>query len=349
MADASPGRAERHYDLNGLRLTVDAEPPPLAGFLDFVLGPFAVANRSAGDFTITVETGDCPPVAPAGEMQWEGLLPERLESVLVRNGDNRTLHVPPHYQATSERSRRRARILVGKEGGRWLSGTLAFWLLDEMLIGAGRHLLHAACLARPAGGDGLLIFAASGTGKTTTALALARNGYALVGDDVAVLEFRDGSPWVWGLPRPVNLHRRTAAMLPWLAPVVGPWAEAAEQRVELDALAACVARARADARPCAGVVLLQAPGAGEHRALPLAKAEALVQSATDNVRLAPGGLDEDGERLFDALAQLIAAVPAVSLRAGSDPASLAPALLEGAGLGAAMPGASRSGEATSRA
>ena len=347
MVDASRSRAVRRYDLNGLRICLEADLPALAGFLDFVLAPFEVASGSVADFAIRVERGDCPP-APPGEMQWEGLLPERLGSVLVRSGDVRTLHVPPHYQAVSDRSRHRAHVIVGKEGGRWLSGTLAFWLLDEMLIGAGRHLLHAACLARPAG-DALLIFAASGTGKTTTALALARNGYALVGDDAAVLEFRDGRPWVWGLPRPVNLHRRTAAMLPWLAPVAGPWAAAAEQRVELDALAACCARARADARPCAGVVLLQAPGEGEHRALPLDKADALVQAATDNVRLAPGGLDEDGERLFDTLAQLIAAVPAISLRAGSDPASLAPPLLEGAGLGAATPGASRSGEAMSRA
>lgn len=347
MADAGRERTERRYDLNGLRLNLEAELPALAGFLDFTLAPFAVAGRSAGDFTITIDTGDCPPAPPPGAMQWEGMLPEGLESVLVRSGDDRTLHVPPHYQATSERSRRRARVVVGKEGERWLSGTLAFWLLDEMLIGAGRHLLHAACLARPAG-DALLIFAASGTGKTTTALALARNGYALVGDDTAVLEFRDGRPWVWGLPRPVNLHRRTAAMLPWLAPVVRPWA-ADEQRLELDALAACCKRARAEARLCAGVVLLQAPGEGAHRAVPLDKAEALVQAATDNVRLAPGGLDEDGEGLFDALAQLIAAVPAISLRAGPDPASLAPALLEGAGLGAATPGASRSDEAMSRA
>jgi hypothetical protein len=349
MVEPDEPPARRRYDLNGLRLGIDADRTAYADLLDFVLAPFAVSPAAACDFRIAIEGRAELPAAPAGQVQWDGLLPERLGSLLLRDGEVRTLHVASCYQATSARSSRQARVIVGPNGGRWLSGTLAFWLLDEMLIGAGRHLVHAACLARPATGDALLLFAASGTGKTTTALALARNGYQLVGDDAAVLEFRDGLPWVWGLPRPVNLHRRTAAMLPWLEAVLGPWDGVVEQRVGLDALARLVDRAAPDARPCAGVVLLQPPSEGAHRAAPLAKADALVQAATDNVRLAPGGLDEDGAALFDALARLIEAVPSVSLRVGANPTSLLPSSLEYSGLAPAIPDESRSGARTSSA
>lgn len=331
MTGLDAGRLARHYDLNGLRLATEADRPGLGDFLDFVLVPFDAPATGRPDFRVTVETRDSLPALPDGVVQWAGSLPEGLASTLVRAGDRRCLHVPPHYQALSERDGARARVLVVPGSERWLGGSLAFWLIDEMMIGGGRQLVHAACLARD-GGDAILIFAASGTGKTTTALALARNGYALVGDDAAVLEFRNGRPWVWGLPRPVNLHRRTATMLPWLSSQSWSDKDPDERRLPLSSATLFAVCAPSVARPCGGVVLLRSPGAGESEAAPLARPEALVEIAADNVRLAPGGLDEDGASLFEDLARLVAAVPAVSLRVGPDPGALQPMLLEAAGL-----------------
>jgi len=322
--------AARHYDLNGVTLAVTADRPEAAGFLDFVLSPLAIDPTEKPDCRIAIETRGTLPPAARGVLQFEGALPESLPAQLVRDGDLRTLDAPGHYQAESLRGSDLARVLVAPGSDRWLTGTLAFWLLDELLVGKGRIFLHAACLARPAG-DAILVFAASGTGKTTTALALARNGYGLMGDDVALLEFRDGRPWVWGLPRPINLHRRTAAMLSWIDPILRPW-RGEEQSVPFDKLATCIDRAAAKARPCGAMVMLQPPNPEGHRAAPMARTEAMVQAAADNLRVAPGGLDEDGELAFDALARLIAAVPVLQLEVGPDPDSLRPDILEGAGV-----------------
>jgi hypothetical protein len=58
--------------------------------------------------------------------------------------------------------------------------------LMELLERRGLYSLHAACLANDAG-SGVLLAGQSGAGKSTLALALARAGFAFLGDDVVFL------------------------------------------------------------------------------------------------------------------------------------------------------------------
>jgi hypothetical protein len=318
--------ASRHYDLNGQHLAVEAGESGLASFLDGILATFAGAFGPP-DWSVRVAVAEALP-SPVGELQWQGDLPEGLGAVLYHGASERTLVAPGHFHMRIDAAARQATIVAFQDRTRWLSGTAAFWLLDGILEGHGRHLVHAACLVRPGTDDTVLLFAPSGTGKTTTALALARNGWALAGDDAAVFGLGKKGAKAWALPRGLNLHRHTAALLPWLAPALRDFQGRDEQPVALAAIADLVQLARPIARRCAGIVLLEPRNLEGHHARPLAKADAVVAIALDNVKLTSSGLDANGAGLFDALTRLIAAVPVISLSVGPDPASLAPALLE---------------------
>lgn len=75
-----------------------------------------------------------------------------------------------------------------------------------LLTGLDRHPVHAAAVAR--NGAALLLAGPSGIGKSTLAYACARDGLAVLADDVVYLEsgLEPGdSLRVWGLPRYIHL------------------------------------------------------------------------------------------------------------------------------------------------
>ena len=77
---------------------------------------------------------------------------------------------------------------------------------------SGFDVLHASAVAGQAGVVGFCGF--SGTGKTTTALALSRRpGYALFSDDVIVLENDHGAVFAHPLPFSSNVRPRTREVL----------------------------------------------------------------------------------------------------------------------------------------
>ena len=324
MPEAAGAPAHRHYDLNGIGLSIEAAEPALADFLDHVLAPFA-AVAVAPDWRLRVSLAHSLPAA-SGALQWQGAMPEGIEAALFHGERGRLLLVPGQFSMFCDRAARSATILALPGQSRWLSGTASFWLIERILESTGRHMAHAACLVRAAE-DAVLIFAPSGTGKTTTSLALARNGWALAGDDATVVEPGAAGAKVWALPRGINLHRRTAAMLPWLSAVVKDYGDRQEQGLLLSSLRGIVQLASTAARRCAGVLLLEAPNLEGHRIRPLPKAEAAVAILMDNVRVGPGGLDSaDGS--LGALTRLLAAVPVAALSVGPDPSTLSPGMLE---------------------
>jgi hypothetical protein len=326
MPEAPSAPPPRHYDLNGITLSLEATDSALAGFLDHVLEPFAGPAVPA-DWRLRVSFADSLPAAE-GALQWEGAMPEGIAAALFHGEGWRLLLVPGQFSMLCDMAARRATVLALPGQSRWLAGTASFWLIERLLETADRHLVHAACLVRAAG-DAVLIFAPSGTGKTTTSLALARNGWALAGDDAAVIEPGAAQPKVWALPRGINLHRRTAAMLPWLAPIVKDYGEREEQGLALSSLRGILPLASPAARRCAGVLLLEPPNLEDHRVWTLPKSEAAVAILMDNVRIGPGGLDS-ADGIFGALTRLLAAVPVAALSAGPDPSSLSPRILEAA-------------------
>ena len=70
----------------------------------------------------------------------------------------------------------------------------------------------------------VMIIGQSGAGKTTSALALCAAGFGLCSDDLIICRVVGDQVVGWGLPRSLKVHRRTAGMLPWVAPLLtGEW------------------------------------------------------------------------------------------------------------------------------
>ena len=317
---------ERFYDLNGVSLAIEGDQQQI-GFLDPILGLLACADRKLNDWVIrlvTVNEVDPPPLR--SRTIWEGPLPENLESVCSEYDNNRTLFVPRHYSMTIETGSRTSLIQFTPEGGRWIGGTGAFWLLGGILAARDRFLLHAACLIALQSDQAFLLFAPSGTGKTTTALALAGNGLALAGDDALVLEMCDSAPFVWSIPRGVKVDRRTAGMLPWLAPALKEW-DSEEQLIKLHELDHLIALASPARRPCAAVIILKAPNSIAHEIETMSKADAVTHILSDNVSRSPGGVDANGRATFAAIAQLLANTPTLSLSMGPNPDTFHPRII----------------------
>ena len=147
---ADPAPIRRAYDLNGVTLAVAAAEERPAAFLDPILAPLRCATPSGCDWVISLSPSATIEPPTSGHRIFEGPLPEGLPSVMVKDGDERILVVPGHFDMRFRRAVRTTeiRFVPGKEGG--LGGTAAFWMLDDLLAAYGRHLLHGALLVDPA-------------------------------------------------------------------------------------------------------------------------------------------------------------------------------------------------------
>lgn len=81
-------------------------------------------------------------------------------------------------------------------------------ILREAFLDRGLLLLHSAAAVLP-DGRGILLAADGGGGKTTTVLSILRLGARLLGDDLTVLDAREGGVRAFGLPEPMNLTAET--------------------------------------------------------------------------------------------------------------------------------------------
>jgi hypothetical protein len=316
---------QRLYDLNGILLAVVADEQDV-GFLDPILAPLAVGTETSPDWTVSVHIADRIELPEASDTIWRGPLPEGLESVLSERDGRRSLTVIGQCTMTHQADSHSTLIQVAAAETNGIRGTAAFWLIDEILAERGQFLLHGACLVRPGTEEAIAIFAPSGTGKTTTALALARNGLALATDDALVLENTKAGSLIWGIPRAIKVHQRTAGFLPWLRPVLKAW-EGEEQALALAEVEKVVRCASATRRRCTAVVVLAKPNAVDHRLDRIAKADALTFILSDNVRKAPAGVDVNGQATFAAAALLVTRTPTFVLSVGPDPGSLHPDLI----------------------
>ncbi len=316
----------RLYNLNGVGLAVEAADESHASFLDPILEPLTAARPVRHHWKITIAKARVVARPDVARAIWDGPLPEGLPSVLTSNSGWSTLTVPDHFVMTNRRATRSSRIRVTSAGQSSIQGTAAFWLIDEILAVRNRHLLHGACLVRAETDEAIALFAPSGTGKTTTALALARNGLGLAGDDALVLDNAKNASYVWSIPRAIKVSRRTADMLPWLAPVLGPYNQD-EQALRLGDLKQVVKSASAARRRCAAVVVLTKPNGVGHRAEMIAKADALTHIVADNIRRAPTGVDVKGQATFAAIARLVTRTPTITLSVGPNPVSLTPEVI----------------------
>jgi hypothetical protein len=197
-------------------------------------------------------------------------------------------------------------------------------VLDAALDAGGQHMLHTAGLTLPDSDAVVLIHAPSGTGKTTTSLALATQGFGLCSDDAMIVNVASGKVVAWGLPRAVKIHRKTAEMIPQVAPCLGQtWDRNGEQPVSLERLAGIVRVENASARPVAALLHLARSADSQTRLVAMARTDAMVALAVDNVRTGMTGLLPMQKRRLATIAGLVNSVPTFRLEVGARPADAA--------------------------
>lgn len=324
------------YDFCGARLAVESEDLSLAALFDVGFKPFRLAETLIHEdaFRLRIVVGE--PIFPSGmPLVWSGALPEGGAAWLFEEDARCVLVVENACSLDVDLGTGAATLVVTSSGMRRFMGSPSMMLLDVALRPSRQRLLHAACLVDPGSGGAFLIFGASGRGKTSTAIALARGGFPLMTDDASILGETEGGLHAWGMPRDLKVHRHTAELIPWIASLLGKtWDMSGEQPVRLAAIDGHVAIAALASRPLAAIVILGERMDGRHRLGRFDKREALLAIAADNVPSYPTGVPCHARETFAALARAVAAVPTFQLNAGRDLASL-PALfaksLPGAG------------------
>lgn len=173
----------------------------------------------------------------------------------------------------------------------------------QMALGQRRYLLlHASVVERD--GRALLMTGESGAGKSTLAALLTTRGWRLMGDEFALIDPATGL--VHAFPRLVSLKNAAIGVVERALPDArfGPLLQGTPKGDirHLVPDAAAIAKMHRPATPA----LLLFPRFGEAGAVrPVGESEVFVrltQASTNYVTL--------GERGFDALTQLVAAIPA---------------------------------------
>ena len=195
----------------------------------------------------------------------------------------------------------------------------------------GQVVMHAAALALPKRREMVLIYAPSGTGKTTTALMLMAAGFQLASDDLVFILPQD-IPTAYGMPRSMKVHRNTANLLPSVEQklVNVDWNEEGERPLLMDSLGDLPSIKQPEALPIAALIRLKR-GRGRSEIRPASAVDSLASLAADNVRRGDatvGLLPIDHARLRG-YASILNRIPLFDLVVGDDHARV-PGLVEAA-------------------
>jgi hypothetical protein len=210
----------RRYRFHGLSLEISGNQPRLLGMAHSRFQRSAVADGGPADLTVSLHCvsgsgvhGVERPVTrarpvyelPEGEVLYFGA-EDRLYVEL--GGRVRGLCAP------SERSIRIS-VTSTEERDFWAAAhPLLTLLLIELFKRLGRYSLHAAGFS--VAGRGLLLPGRSGSGKSTLAVALMREGFGLLGDDMLFLQPDAAGDRVLGFPDELGLADETVSFFPEL-------------------------------------------------------------------------------------------------------------------------------------
>ena len=324
----------RNFDLMGPVLRVYAQEERLADRFGSLLRGLAVETEKDPAFTLTIREGaprqvpDSAAIVYEGPVFWEG------DCVYADDGGQLHLSFPGRVSLMLDPDDKAAEIVAAPDSVSRVGATAGMLALDAAVDASGQFMLHAAGLTVPDTDAQVLVFAQSGTGKTTTSLALADSGFGLCTDDSMVIRLDGTQATGWGLPRDLKVHHNTAAMMSWLKPYLkGKWNDEGEQAITRAALSDRIRVETAARRPIAGVFFLERGNAERSVAAPLSRTDTLVSLAADNVRTGKTGLLTSHRRRFAGLAGLASSVPTFKMTVGSDPHSAAPAILGALGRG----------------
>jgi hypothetical protein len=305
------------FDMFGAGLDVTA--PRNSWHAPFIrmLARFQTETVDSRAFRVAFREDPCPQVPAAIPMTWQGDFIEKRPGRVYETDTIEVVEAVGHGFVAIDHSAASADVVMKAGSEESFSFTPLMNVLDASLKAAGMNLLHGACLTVPDGSGALAICAPSGFGKTTTSLALARGGFGLVSDDASVIAARAGGLAIWGLPRKLKVHRRTAAMMPWIGDLPDEWNEEGEQPVAMETLQRLVSVAEPSPVSLRAVILLGARSDGDHRLARLSKSEALVRIAQDNVSNSATGVKAWSRRHFETVAAMLRSAPVLELSAGA--------------------------------
>ncbi|WP_217571584.1 serine kinase [Mesorhizobium sp. GbtcB19] len=316
------------YDLKGQVIGITAARADLWPSFDLMLGTLRLDEPVQPGFRVNIVETPQLQENPEGKLAFDGEVPLDGHCRMIDAGGIFHLVFPGQQTVAIHDGEGWAEIRVHPDYK--IKWTLLMIVLDAALDAGRQHMLHTAGLTLPGSDALVLIHAPSGTGKSTTSLALASQGFGLCSDDVMILKTTADGVTAWGMPRKVKVHRHTAAMLPFVAPCLGEtWDAEGEQAVSLDRLGEIIRVEDVRARPIAALLHLARSVDGETRLVPMARTDAMVALATDNVRTGMTGLLPLQKRRMATIATLVKTVPTFTLRVGARPVEAA-ALIQAA-------------------
>ncbi len=329
------------YDLHGCTLAIDLSAVPDRGevrrviALEWLLNPRTVASPPAGQpvCSITVRKQTQLP-EPEGELLFEYPSQHHGTHQCFRGRDGRLrMTVAGEAMAILDTNGDSALVLSDDVSDPpWAMGELMLLLLDHALTTHNQCLCHAASVATPDGTGCVILHAPSGTGKSTTAGALASLGMPVLGDDTAALMQARGDQPVraWGLPRGLRLHRRSAAMLPRFGALArdDAWDEEDEQMIARDRLVGAGLAIEADPLPVRAVIALKRPDTETNRPSVTAcdAFEALRDLMADNLSANEHGFFSGHERRLDIFSQMVGRTAGFAVEIGGSPDAVAEAI-----------------------
>ncbi len=205
-------------ELPGLRVSIAARPERLQSAFEWL---FQLCPTASGAADLRIEAdGMCTEAVERCMPEWlRAWLPGTVEGAmpLLVAGPTGEVATLGRFDglvfcAVAQFCQGSLRLLCSmRDGGnrtRSIIPSLLVPLLREVLAARGRFLLHAAAVEIEPGA-GILLIAPSGGGKTTTTLALVRQGARLVSDDLVVLDVATGQPWAHGIPKLLNVREPT--------------------------------------------------------------------------------------------------------------------------------------------
>lgn len=299
------------YIFHGVSVEISGDDAQVAGALASRLAPFCRPLQNGTDIGVTITSGDPASLErPPGHgrpvydpLDGEVLYFEASDLLFIRYAQEARLIAAPG----------RGTIAMAVRTGpaaTWAASHALFTLaFIECLKRRARFSLHAAGLA--VGGRAILVAGTSGSGKSTTAVALLRAGFGFLSDDMVFLLPGGDGLTVGGFPDEIDVTSETIRLFPELAGLTGAAANPVNGKrsfrpEEIYDVAL--------ARPCAPAALVLAgtrvPGPSRLEAV--GADEALLE-------LAPNVLLTDAaaaQAHLEALAELTRACPCYRLQAG---------------------------------
>lgn len=310
-------------DLGGslLRATADAGPW-IEGLRRAFSGFIADAPDARPDFELTIRETATPPLVRDLPLTWDGRLPDGFMGRVFETDGKAVLEVDDGGVVSIDHRAHTALAEFRPGSQAKFFGSAVMLVVEAALAARDQHMVHAACLIEKRSGRAALFCVPSGGGKTTTALTLAHDGFSLMTDDASVLLAGAARPRVWGFPRPLKVHHRTAALLPWLGTLPDRWDENGEQGLALAGLADRLDISGREPVELGAIFKLGPRSPGGHSISPLPKSDMLFAIAHDNVAWRAAGMVPRAVRRFDVFARAVAQVPTFAISAGVELATL---------------------------